>query len=102
MTQAETWVMHFMAGMTAVALPAIGAYVFGGPYIEITLAFSLANAGYWLGRERRDHEIKAGLKAADWDRGWNILRWSTDGQMDLLTGILGGSVPVGIIMLLPY
>jgi hypothetical protein len=102
MTQQDTWIMHFMAGICVVSLPAIAAYIMAGPQLEVALAASLANAAYWLGRERRDHEIKTGLKDIDWNTGWNILKWSRDGQMDLVTGILGGAIPVGIIMLIPY
>lgn len=47
-------------------------------------------SAYWLGRERRDHEIlhpevAHGFAAL---RGWNLLNWSFDGRRDLLAPVL--------------
>ena len=30
-------------------------------------------SGFFIGRERRDHEREAGLKFKDWYKGWDIL-----------------------------
>lgn len=49
----------------------------------------LAQSYYFLGRERRDHEVKAGLNpVTDWYRGWNVLTWSADGQRDLAAPVI--------------
>ena len=102
MNQRETWIMHFIAGLNIVSLPTIGAAVFVSYEATqvVAAAACLANASYWLGRERRDHEIKHGIPAAGWHEGWRIWEWSLDGRMDLLTGWAGGLIPLGLTLLL--
>lgn len=41
--------------------------------------------GFYLGRERRDHEIKAHIPTHLWYKGWNIFSWSKDGKADFFT-----------------
>jgi hypothetical protein len=52
-----------------------------------------AQAMYWLGRERRDHEIKDGLNPdTEWWKGWNPLTWSLDGRRDLFWPVVVNAV----------
>ena len=37
---------------------------------------------FYLGRERRDHEIKENIPTRLWHKGWNIFSWSLGGQLD--------------------
>lgn len=86
MNQQETWVMHaiFGAAIAFLTVFAVEMYAIDADHGMGILIFWV---GYIVGRERRDHEIKAGLRAAEWYRGWNIFRWGTDGIMDLLTWV---------------
>jgi hypothetical protein len=44
---------------------------------------------YFLGRERRDHEIKAGINPfTGWHRGWNVFRWGADEKRDLFAPVV--------------
>lgn len=64
------------------------ALISGNPFVGWA-----AQAFYFLGRERRDHEIKAGINPfKEWDRGWNVLQWSHDGQIDLAAPVLVNGV----------
>ena len=51
-------------------------------FISPWIAFT-AVSFYYLGRERRDHEILTKIPDNDWYKGWNIFKWSKDGKMDL-------------------
>lgn len=55
-----------------------------------------AQAFYFLGRERRDHEIASGLNPfTEWWKGWNPLTWKHDGQIDLAAPVLvNGAIAV--------
>jgi hypothetical protein len=62
-------VQHTVAGLllqiavTAVAGPAAGL---------------AANVAFWIGRERRDYELRAGIPVRQWWRGWEIWRWTPE------------------------
>jgi len=36
---------------------------------------AVATTFFFLGRERRDYEIKAHIPVRNWYRGWNIFKW---------------------------
>ena len=57
----------------------------------------IAQSFYWLGRERRDHEIDAKLNAADWYRGWNVFAWSVDGQRDLFVPVVFNGLVAAVV-----
>lgn len=80
LTEAQTWVLHFLFGL----VPSLLLFLL---YVPGLLPFAIFFTGFALGRERRDHEIKAKIKAAEWYKGWNIEDWSRDGKMDLITFI---------------
>ena len=50
-------------------------------YFNLELA-CISPIMFYLGRERRDHEIKSNLAIRYWYKGWNIFKWSRDGQLD--------------------
>lgn len=59
---------------------------------------------YWLGRERRDHEIASrpdDLAHTGWYRGWNVLRWSYDGQKDLYAPVVAVAAVVWLLQNAP-
>lgn len=59
----------------------------------------LVQTFYFLGRERRDHEIAAGLNPfMDWARGWNIFNWSADEKRDLLVPIVVNGAVAALIV----
>lgn len=52
---------------------------------ESLLLAWVSQSFYWLGREVRDHEVKARLRMPqDWLKVWNIPAWSTDGKLDFV------------------
>jgi hypothetical protein len=81
LTQEQTWILHTLFGL----LPSLVFYFLFPPLL---LLFAVFITGFALGRERRDHEIKTKIRAADWYKGWNIEDWSKDGKMDLVTFIV--------------
>lgn len=53
-----------------------------------------ASMFYWLGRERRDYEIKVGIQPhTEWFDGWNPFKWA---KGDLFGPLLNGIVIYGI------
>lgn len=49
---------------------------------------------YWLGRERRDHEVAHGGVCAHGLAAlkcWNFIRWSRDGVKDLLAPVVANA-----------
>jgi sterol desaturase/sphingolipid hydroxylase (fatty acid hydroxylase superfamily) len=83
MTQTQTWAVHFVAGVII---------CFAFSWLPAETTGFIAAIGYFLGRERRDHEIAAKLPARDWWRGWDMTKWKLDGQMDLFTAAVGSLV----------
>jgi hypothetical protein len=61
-----------------------------------------AQALYWLGRERAQHEYRARLDPyLDWWTGWNVLEWTLDAQLDLALPLLvNGIVAAALCWLL--
>ena len=58
----------------------------------------IAQSFYWLGRERRDHEVEAGLDAtSDWWRGWNVFAWSLGGRRDLFAPVIFNGVVAAVL-----
>ncbi len=62
----------------------------------------VAQAMYFLGRERRDHEIKSAINPfTGWYRGWNVLKWSRDGRIDLFAPVVvNGLIAYGVALCL--
>lgn len=60
-----------------------------------------AQALYWLGRERAQYERAALLDPyVDWNAGWNVFQWPSDGQSDLFLPIVANAVVVIAVSLL--
>ena len=58
----------------------------------------IAQSFYWLGREIRDHEVKAKIKLPQhWYRGWYFVNWSKDGHLDLWLSTLVNGAILGVI-----
>jgi hypothetical protein len=86
---------HIGFGLLLVLPAAIVAYAFTHSLTTAAWIGWAVQSAYWLGRERRDHEIKAGLNpVTQWYQGWNPFAWSADGQRDLFW-------PVAVNALLP-
>lgn len=47
-----------------------------------------ANAAFWIGRERRDYEVRRVIPVRQWWRGWEFWRWSPE---DLWPPIVAGA-----------
>lgn len=58
------------------------------------LAGFLANVMFWMGRERRDHEIEGRIPVREWWRGWNLLNWSRE---DIFPPIIAGAALYAIL-----
>jgi hypothetical protein len=67
---------------------ALVATTIAAALLPTTLYSAIAVTFFFLGRERRDHEIKSKLNPEYWWKGWNIGKWSIDGQVDLIPPIL--------------
>ena len=49
----------------------------------------LAQAMYWLGRERRDQENLWGINPhSEWYKFWNVFKWEEDPRRDLIAPVL--------------
>lgn len=62
----------------------------------------LAQSLYWLGRERAQHEHRAGLDPhLDWWAGWNVLDWPLDARLDFaLPALVNALVALGLCAVL--
>lgn len=67
-------------------------------HLSAWIAWAVQSA-YWLGRERRDEEIHAGVNPfTQWWTHWNVIEWTADGKRDLLFPVVVNAlVPLGLM-----
>jgi len=73
--------MHDKSGRTPLE-NAIGHILIGIAFLAISFVLTkdlflgvIATTFFFLGRERRDYEIKAHIPVRSWYKGWNVLKW---------------------------
>lgn len=77
---------HIIASIVVVALA--WAVSLTSPNLELTWFAAIFISGFWLGRERRDHEIRASIPVRNWWKGWWIPSWSIDELVDMVPAIV--------------
>ncbi len=84
---------------SAATVMAVVVYVLLGEVALVLFAGWLSSTFYFLGRERRDHEIQAGFDPLiNWYRQWNIWKWKQDTRDDFLAPAIGVAL-VGLLTL---